>query len=79
MHALNRTTDPGPGSISTASDGFDSDFNIWTFTELHMVIVHMHEELSCFVFFFFTEVIGMSRKGDLRGKGHGSKLSKIKV
>lgn len=45
VHALNRTTDPGPGSISTASDGFDSDFNIWTFTELHMFIVHMHEEL----------------------------------
>lgn len=48
MHALNRTTDPGPGSISTASDGFDSDFNIWTLTELHMFIVHMHEERYCF-------------------------------
>lgn len=34
VHALNRTTNPGPGSISTASDGLDSDLRIWTLSEL---------------------------------------------
>lgn len=52
MHALNRTTDPGPGSISTGSDGFDSDFNIWTLSELTCM-------KSCTV---FTKVTGMSSK-----------------